>query len=311
MGIRTVLTATLLGAAITLLVCSHAHGREKYPVRQLTSDQAQEGFPDWSPDGRWIVYETIDRAKEDSRTGLWKIPVEGGDPLRVTSVIGEHPDWSPDGRTIVFDADSGKAVDTVSADGGTPVRLVPDSVEVYQGGNPRWSPDGSRIAFRSRSSLQVLNVKSGALDTVLRQEGALTIPGCWSLDGRELYVIVRDAAPPASRVRLVGVESGEGRTLTGDTGLSYRYVDLSPDGTMLAFVMCEGRSCDIWVMPAEGTAQGGHASQVTFDPAYDDTPRWSPDGKRIAFTSTRSGNFDVWVIEPDLELLRAEMLEQK
>ncbi len=66
---------------------------------------------------------------------------------------------------------------------------------------------------------------------------------------------------------------------------------------------CEGRNCDLWVMPADG----GASLQLTTHPAYDDTPRWSPDGSRIAFTSTRTDNFDVWIIELDVEELRAAL----
>lgn len=89
--------------------------------------------------------------------------------------------------------------------------------------------------------------------------------------------------------------------LTFETDRPYRYMDLSPDGTLLAYVTCEGRNCDLWVMPADGR----RSLQLTAHPAYDDTPRWSPDGTRIAFTSTRTENFDAWIMELDLEQLRA------
>jgi Tol biopolymer transport system component len=99
------------------------------------------------------------------------------------------------------------------------------------------------------------------------------------------------------------IDGDEYRVVLPESGFSYRYMDLSPDGTLLAFVQCEGRNCDLWVMPA----LGGPAVPLTTHPAYDDTPRWSPDGTRIAFTSTRANSFDVWVMTLDLHALQAAL----
>ena len=85
----------------------------------------------------------------------------------------------------------------------------------------------------------------------------------------------------------------------------YRYADLSPDGSLLAVVRCEGRrDCDVWVM----SSSGGSRVQITSHPDYDDGPAWSPDGTTIAFVSTRSGNFDIWTVEVDVERVRRELV---
>ena len=68
-------------------------------------------------------------------------------------------------------------------------------------------------------------------------------------------------------------------------------VQLSPDGTRVAYVLTEidaekdeYRSA-IWIAPAAG----GAPIQFTRGPKHDSAPRWSPDGAYLAFLSDRDG----------------------
>ena len=136
---------------IAALTARAVRAQDRYPVRQLTVDPAQEGFPSWSPDGTTLVHSYLARTDRGVVAGLWTIPAAGGAPRRLTDEIGEHPDWSPDGRYIVFDADSGNSIKLVSSTGGHPIRLVPAAIPISRGGQPIWSPDGTHIAFDSDS----------------------------------------------------------------------------------------------------------------------------------------------------------------
>jgi Tol biopolymer transport system component len=275
--------------------------QDRYPVRQLTVDPAQEGFPSWSPDGATIVHSYVTRTDGGLIAGLWTVSAAGGAARRLTDEIGEHPDWSPDGRYIVFDGDSGNSVKVVASTGGHPIRLVPASIRIFRGGQPVWSPDGTQIAFDSDSALWVLDIRTGAARSLFRRPGKLAIVGCWSPDGM-IYLTLWDANGPASAIWAVPVSGAEPR-LIAESDRRYRYPDISPAGTLLAFAWCEGRNCDLWVMPAAG----GTPLQLTTHPALDESPRWSPDGTRIAFTSTRSGSFDIWVMTVDLDRLRHDL----
>lgn len=279
--------------------------QEPLDLRQLTDDPAQDGFPQWSPDGESIVFSRYGGDEAPEKNGLWLISPEGGEPRRLTAKLGEHPHWSPDGHYIAFDGDFGNTIQLVAATGGTPVRLVPESILVHRGGQPKWSPDATRIAFKEGSNLWVLELATGRLDKVFNEEGKLPLPACWSRDGEEIYVTVREAESRNSSIWAVSVNGEDRRRITPEAEGTYRYADLSPDGSLLAVVWCKGRACDLWVMPAGG----GPRVQLTMHPEYDDGPAWSPDGRRIAFVSTRSGSFDIWTVGVDVERVRQELGE--
>ncbi len=67
-------------------------------LRRLTRDPADDLVPSWSRDGRWIYFAS-DRSGEFQ---IWKIPREGGTPVRVTRDGGFHAEESPDGRWIYY-----------------------------------------------------------------------------------------------------------------------------------------------------------------------------------------------------------------
>jgi TolB protein len=62
-------------------------------VRRLTDSLAHDGFPAWSPDGRFIAFDS-DRA---GGTDLYVMPAEGGAAVRVTDHPGSEqaPVWVP------------------------------------------------------------------------------------------------------------------------------------------------------------------------------------------------------------------------
>ena len=59
---------------------------------------AGQGAADWSPDGKWIVTGGDD----GQGPGLFKIPVDGGAPVRLVSDDAVNPVWSPNGDLIVY-----------------------------------------------------------------------------------------------------------------------------------------------------------------------------------------------------------------
>jgi Tol biopolymer transport system component len=67
--------------------------------QRLTSGNAREFEPAWSPDGKFIAYVTWSSAGGQ----LWKVPATGGTPqqLSKSTAVYSSPVWSPDGTKIV------------------------------------------------------------------------------------------------------------------------------------------------------------------------------------------------------------------
>lgn len=55
-------------------------------VRQLSS-QADDDWPTFSPDGRWVLFE-----RSGAGAGIYKVPTAGGTPTLLIA-DGEHPNW--------------------------------------------------------------------------------------------------------------------------------------------------------------------------------------------------------------------------
>ncbi len=98
----------------------------------------------WSPDGRWIAVG----GQDAKGPGLFKIPVEGGTPVRLSDDAAFNPVWSPDGTPIVY---SGAALGrhqplrSVRPD-GTPVEL-PDIKVRVDGERYRFLPNGKGLVY--------------------------------------------------------------------------------------------------------------------------------------------------------------------
>lgn len=180
---------------ITLVVCATGlvWGGDRYPARRLTSHTAQEGFPFWSPGGSRIVFQS---AAINDTAGLWTMAPDGSDRRRLTMEIGEHPAWSPDGNYIAFDGDSGNSMKIVSVSGGSPIRIVPESLKIFNGGNPQWSPDGNRLVFHEGWNLRILDLSRGIAPILYSREGSRLICSGWSRDGKKVYFWAR---PPGMR----------------------------------------------------------------------------------------------------------------
>jgi Tol biopolymer transport system component/DNA-binding winged helix-turn-helix (wHTH) protein len=99
------------------------------PVQLIDRGPYLTGTPRWSPDGRWIAFDS--RSNDTGREGdadIYIISAEGGQPRRLTSEPSEDvtPSWSRDGKWIYFGSTRGGGMQIwkVPAEGGQATQVT-------------------------------------------------------------------------------------------------------------------------------------------------------------------------------------------
>jgi hypothetical protein len=106
---------------------------------------AGQASADWSPDGAWIAIGGSDAQGQ----GLFKVPVNGGPPVRLVAGQATNPVWSSDGNLIVYAGPQvGGVVPLLGVrTDGVPVKLPPVTVAA---GAYRFLPDGTGVVYLPR-----------------------------------------------------------------------------------------------------------------------------------------------------------------
>jgi serine/threonine protein kinase len=113
-------------------------------LRPLSGEVDVRGTASWSPDGKWIVVAGSDRNGQ----GVFKLPVDGGTPVRIATGPFLDPVWSPKGDVIVY---CGAQVFTLTPllavhSDGTQVNLPEIKVQ-REGERVRFLPDGRGLVY--------------------------------------------------------------------------------------------------------------------------------------------------------------------
>jgi Tol biopolymer transport system component len=179
-------------------------------ARRVTWDFQEGGAPAWMTDGASLVV----RSSRAGSANLWRVPVAGGTPERLTSGAGEDldPVLSADGRTVLF-ANVKRTWELIVQDlhsGERRTVLEQRTLLLF----PRFSPDGRRIALSGRNSrgethVFMMDADGSNLRPVTDGTGELNIMPQWGLDGDHVYFYQIRPAPSFRRVSLSGGPSRE------------------------------------------------------------------------------------------------------
>jgi Tol biopolymer transport system component len=248
------------------------------------------GDPVFTPDGRGIVHTS----NRGGATNLWLMPVDGKEPMRLTS--GSGPDESPSvSRTgpIAFLNSRTRATLLLHRLDSGDTRILTTHHSVLWA--PSFSPDGREIAFSRNEpdgSWHIWTlpadggaprqITSGRLPEIYPRympDASSILFQTWGTEPRRIWRAPRDG--------------GQAVALTPPRVEHDEYADMSPDGRWLAFARTEEGKVRVYVVPAAG----GEARRLTDAPST--TPRWSPDGQWIAFGSDRSWTGGIWLIKAD------------
>jgi serine/threonine protein kinase/Tol biopolymer transport system component len=156
----------------------HVLSAEGGELRALADSIDVRGAAAWSPDGKWIVV----RGNEHESPGLFKVPADGGNPIRLTTGVALNPIWSPDGNLIAY---AGRNVSIYTPllgvrPDGTPVKLPPIKFR-REGERIRFTPDGKALIYMQGDlraqdfwSLDLTTMKTRPLTRLTQRDTMLT-----------------------------------------------------------------------------------------------------------------------------------------
>jgi dipeptidyl aminopeptidase/acylaminoacyl peptidase len=286
-------------------------------VQRLTTADADDQRPRWSPDGSRIAFLSKRAGGDTPKTQVFLLPAAGGEAEAVSSdkVDVTAFEWSPDGRAIAYLAQDSKGDEREKAE-----KAGKDAMLVDRDLRPRrlwvldvatrhaeavaslgelsawdfdWKPDGSALVAsvtdRNRTDdsysakrIAVLPLHGERQDLVgmVGKVGALA----WSKDGRQIaYLAAVDASDPSTgSLFVVPAAGGPAVNLTRGREESAQAVSWRRDGR-LAVVCGVGTGSAIYAVdPARG------AWDVLLAPgaAAFGTATWSADATRYAFVAS-------------------------
>lgn len=152
---------------------------ENRRMLQLTTNEAMDASPAWSPDDKQIAYHRQEYEFDEhhaisATTDTLRIMNSDGTGDRIAYVCPFEcgsPSWSPDGTWIAFAGWTGPDTFDLTTEPAMHIYLIrPDGSEVIRLTNiakhataPRWSPDGQQIVFKNwiENQMWVVEVSTG------------------------------------------------------------------------------------------------------------------------------------------------------
>jgi TolB protein len=230
-------------------------------AQQLTNGPGYDYQPDWSPDGRYIVYAS----SSGQVIELWLLDLHTGEKAQLTrgGAVNVEPRWSPDGQRIVY----------VSSAYHRHFHLFVAEVHGMQPLEPL------RLGGETKSPLP--RYYYSAYDHEINPT--------WTRDGESvLFVSNRGRIHGTGGLWLMRAQSGaEPRELHYEETNWEARPDFSPDGSRMVYSSYLGRNwLQLWLLPAGG----GEPFPLTYGDWDETAARWSPDGQQIASVSNREGD---------------------
>lgn len=244
--------------------------------RRLTNPAAKDSNPRWSPDGRWILFES-------SRTGssqLWVIGVHGGEAQQLTSISTEASTavWSPDGKKVAF-------VSAVYPEFSA--KPFAESDKLNQQRNE--SNSGSVVKAKVFNKLFYRHWDSYVED---KRQHLFVIDLSDRPDGSLQASVPRDVTP--------GDRDAYPTSTTFSASQDFCF---TPDSSHLVFTAVPvadeawNTNFDLCRVPAVGGTTDWE-TLTTGNPAADGLPVFSPDGSQLAYRSQRVAGYeaDKWEV---------------
>lgn len=240
----------------------------------------------WTADGQEVIVANGGTVT----TRLWRVPVDGRNPVRQISITGDvayQPAVSPAEQRLAYAHDFNNAniwsvPVTPAGKAGAPVLAVASARSSWIKPNGI-SPDGRKIAFESNRSgprgIWVSNTDGSDASFLFGGSDYLSGSPAWSPDGRWIAFDTRKDTNP--EIYLISADGGAVRRLTNN-----KADDMVPcwshDGKWIYFDSNRTGQYEVFKISREG----GSEVQVTHNGGW--APQESPDGKFLFYTRSRA-----------------------
>ena len=294
------MTCSRVAASVATILISFASSPVLTAQGQVHSPTGNNMFPQWSHDGRLIVFSS-DREGDPE---VYVMGADGSNARRLTRSPGRdaYLYFSSDDKRIVFQSPRANGEDTniyvMNADGSGVVQLT--HLKGFAG-VPIFSPDDSAVAFQWRGTSNFADNTKWRL-CIMRANGSdfrVITPGetndqvpNWSPDGARL--IFYSDRSGKNQIYTINPVGGDVRRLltteSNDNAASW-----SPDGTKLVFTSDRNGDSEIYVADADGK----NVRRLTTTRATERMAVWSPNGQQLVFSSDGDGPSDVYLLNAD------------
>ncbi len=245
--------------------------------RRLTAHIARDTFPRFSPDGKWIAFNSDRMGNSD----VWLVSVDGGKPKQLThhSTGDSVQYWTPDGKGVIVATSRG------AAPWGSPLYMapidgsLPKPYDMDRGAAGMLRQDGKVIAFNrggfrywrkhyrgnNNTDIWVQDLKTKKIRQLtdlnvkkFRQHTQDAYP-MWGADGNIYFMSERD---DIFNIWRISPKGGKPQQITFHKTDGIQYPSISPDGKTIVYE----NEFEIWKLSLEGGKPEKISIDLSFDP---------------------------------------------
>src|SRR5581483_9695179 len=278
-----------------------------FPVQLTVSDQRQTS-PAWSPDGKWIAYQSD--YDGDEQWDIFLASPKTGKVVNLTQtreIAEENPTWSPDGRYLAYEVkpktSAASEIDVYDMVMREVKHLTANTSQDKANLNPIWSRDGKYIVYTREqakgtdANVLIADLATGQSTLLTPHQGEQRFTATdISPDGRNI-LLTSNAANGYENIGVLNVSTKKVNWISNDKW-EIRGHSFSPDGKQLVFSANVDGNQNIYLL----TLASGKPAQLQIPSGVNEPAAgrsaFSPDGTHLLYIHNGpTAPADLWVYD--------------